>query len=1300
MRILWLLLFPIFLGKSALSQTVNVSNFQTTTPHNGFLKNMGQVKDFNGKLVPFVYYQANVNGQRIYVTDYGLSILLSRPKVITQKAIPPVTGMRRTLPARQDSATIITWELERIDIVLLGASIREKEIVTINKKESPQFNFYIEAFQTSHQPVYLQQEIIIQNVYPGIDWKLYINEDKQGAANLKYDFIIHPGADISKIKLKYSNNATIELVNEEIKAATKMGTLIEKKPFSYLQEDNAEVNVAYKVKKNAISFDCPAYDTTKTLVIDPSVFWLTYLSSTGSYVHNSIRGKDIETDSSGNIFVQLSASWGVPFPTLNAGGGAYYQNYTAAPDGAMIIIKFAPGGQMLWSTYFGNGVAGKLMTRDKFNNIITVGELMPGIPSYPISNPTIPLLNNGGYYDGERKQYFIAKFSNSGVLQWSSYYSGFSSYPMDMSYDINGNVYVVGWSGAYQFPFANPGAGAYVVSNPQHGSAQVLCISQFNASNQLLWSTRIEGNDYDPSARVCTDKAGNIYVAGQLRSTNYPLVDAGGYFNTSQYASVITRFNPARQMTWSTGIPAGFSLNDLTTDDSCNLYLLADKRIFKFDSSTNLIYVNSVNSTRMHFWNKINYDSQNNQVHLLGVMNDSEYDFPTQNTQCNGSFFNNGSSPNAYHTATSPIFATINAGGQFTYLSLADWPYEYYDECEMAIDKDGALLYLFDDQQNGFGAPNPQLTNPGNGAYYDPNCCYISNGNKSAMLLKLTSSTLNVITQVTAPAGCSCNGTATAIPQCGTAPFTYLWSNAVTTATNTSLCPGNHWVIVTDASGLTTTVYVNVALPPGSITSISPTLISENCNRSNAVISIQSVQGGSMPYTFSLDGINYSISSQFTGLTSGNYIVRVKDANGCVFNDTINIPRISGPTDATLSIQKSTCLANDGQLQVNNVQGGIGPYVHSLNGSVANTTGLFTGLAGASYQLIISDTAGCILTRTVQVERATAATNAAFISGNDHCSQKIGFIEVTNVTGGTAPYSYSTDSIVFYSGRVMNLARDSYSLYIKDNNGCILKTGPIGIGDDNGPTDVAFAVKEAYCGKLTGDIEIRSVTGGIPPYSYALDGNSFGTTNTFTNIQPGAHNLYVRDVFNCIYTESLQINYKPVPLINLLPVDTTVCYDEVVFLHISGQPGQVQNVVWNIPAQNISASWKATENKTVVIRFADDNGCIITDTSYIKVKPCNTPEKCLVIPNAFTPNNDGKNDLLKPLTNGCRIESIRFLIYDRWGEMIYETSQQSKGWDGTFKGLPGLPGVYVYVCDYVTSDGISRVQKGTINLIR
>ena len=1296
--LIYLLLIALF-SLPATAQNFSSPNYEIKSYQNGFLKNIGQVTDTNNKNVSSVHYTANLGNQKVFITDAGLSILFSKATKFRRVA----SSLQSKISLKElssDSLLIVNYEMERIDIVLENASILLSNIATKDNLESPTFYFNLDSYNTAKEGLRLQDEVLVKNIYPGIDWKIYINHHQDKQSFFKYDFIVHPGADPSQIKLRYSRNAKLKLIDQEVVAKTIMGTIHERNPYSYIAENKSEVPVAFGIKKNTIKFFTGDYDKSKTLVIDPSIFWLTYLSSTNHVnAYQSMLGTDVETDGAGNIFVQLSAAGNIPFPAVNPGGGVYYKDFTSAPDGAMIISKFAPGGQMLWSTYFGNGVAARVMTIDRYGNLFALGMILDGTPSVPNPNPSIPLLNNGGFYDGARKKYFITKFSNSGVLLWSSYYANYGTYPTDMTYDSTGNIYVTGCSTITDFPSVDPGGGAYVSNPPKAGHAQVLFISQFNNTCNLTWSTRLEGSDYDPYARVCIDKLGNIYVGGQTRSSNYPLVNAGGYYNDTR-GNVITRFNPARQMTWSTYYPAAFSLWDLTTDDSCNLYVLMGRNIVKFNSKTELVYDKSLNFPKQYVWKKIVYDAYHDQLQLLGSMNDSYFGFPAINTACNGTFFHDAISPFTFNSGTGPIFATMDHDGKFSYLSLADWVPEYYDYNEMTIDPKGDPIYLFGYNQNGYVAPNPQLTNPGNGAYFDNSCCYGSNGNLSAMLLKLTSSELSATAQVTLSTGCSCNGSVTVSTQCGQAPFKYTWSNGDNTASVSGLCPGNYWVKITDANNLTRTIQINIPNPPGGVTSLTASIIPENCNRSNGVISIQKVQGGISPYSYSLDGINFTSASQFTGLDSGEYIIRVKDVNGCQKNDTIQVSRIKGPTAILYATQKSSCISDNGQLQVTNVLGGVAPYHYTLNPGTSNNTGSFTNLVAANYQLTVTDTAGCSVSTTIAIEKAPAITNTSFSTANDHCGQGIGWIKADSVTGGTGPYLFSADSISFIQGPINNLKAGSYSLYVKDANGCVLIKTPIIISNVPGPSAVNTTIQNAVCGKLTGSINVNSVQGGSVPLSYSIDGSTYTFIKTFQGIQAGNHILNVKDSFNCIYSEPFGVLYTPIAKINLLPYDTTVCYGENVMLRITGDTNKIKSVKWSIPAQGFSSVIKPSAPEKIYVTLVDSNDCIIKDTAIIRVSACNPAEKCVVIPSAFTPNLDGKNEMIGPIANGCKVENIHFKIFNRWGEILFESKNFDAKWNGMYNGIPQPVGVYIFTCTYITDDGISRNQNGIFTMIR
>jgi gliding motility-associated-like protein len=86
------------------------------------------------------------------------------------------------------------------------------------------------------------------------------------------------------------------------------------------------------------------------------------------------------------------------------------------------------------------------------------------------------------------------------------------------------------------------------------------------------------------------------------------------------------------------------------------------------------------------------------------------------------------------------------------------------------------------------------------------------------------------------------------------------------------------------------------------------------------------------------------------------------------------------------------------------------------------------------------------------------------------------------------------------------------------------------------------------------------------------------------------------------------------------------------------------------------------------------------------------------IPNAFTPNNDGNNDIFK--VYGSSIRELTMRVYNQWGELIFETKNAQNGWDGTWKGRPEAVGVYVYVAQVTFYNNVQIKRKGTVNLIR
>ena len=128
-------------------------------------------------------------------------------------------------------------------------------------------------------------------------------------------------------------------------------------------------------------------------------------------------------------------------------------------------------------------------------------------------------------------------------------------------------------------------------------------------------------------------------------------------------------------------------------------------------------------------------------------------------------------------------------------------------------------------------------------------------------------------------------------------------------------------------------------------------------------------------------------------------------------------------------------------------------------------------------------------------------------------------------------------------------------------------------------------------------------------------------------------------------------------------------------------------VTQNIVVKDTSKSF------TVIAQSID--GCLDTATLFVTVDP---NLKDFFIPNAFSPNGDGNNDVLK--VYGSSVRDVIMRIYNQWGEIIFETNDVNKGWDGTWKGRPQAVGVYVYVAQVTFYNNATMKRKGTVNLIR
>jgi gliding motility-associated-like protein len=207
--------------------------------------------------------------------------------------------------------------------------------------------------------------------------------------------------------------------------------------------------------------------------------------------------------------------------------------------------------------------------------------------------------------------------------------------------------------------------------------------------------------------------------------------------------------------------------------------------------------------------------------------------------------------------------------------------------------------------------------------------------------------------------------------------------------------------------------------------------------------------------------------------------------------------------------------------------------------------------------------------------------------------------------------------------------------------------------------------------------------------SYLWNTGSTNRTITINNI--GLYSVTVTDINGCTGTDFTNITtILPSPK-GFLPRDTSICSYGNLLLRPSST---FQNYLWNTGSNSYSIN--ITQPGQYWLQGKNYDGCTGIDTILVFTKDC---LKGFFIPTAFTPNNDGKNDIIKPILFG-NVKQYRFSIYNRWGQLIFQTTDLSKGWDGTYKGLNQDGNVFAWMCTYQFENESLQNKKGTFVLIR
>lgn len=573
-----------------------------------------------------------------------------------------------------------------------------------------------------------------------------------------------------------------------------------------------------------------------------------------------------------------------------------------------------------------------------------------------------------------------------------------------------------------------------------------------------------------------------------------------------------------------------------------------------------------------------------------------------------------------------------------------------------------------------------------------------------------------IILQLNAIADTICfgasDGSATVAASGGNGAFSYSWdANNQHTASAQGLSSNEYHVTVTDGKGCTATAKTFVPQKSQLNTFAQPTLpkCHDGADGSAIVTSIFygisaanlqdfQYQWSTSPAQFNVSAINLKASQTYT--------VTVTDHDGCSATSSFTM---GNPLELVGKIMDSGNVLCNGEATgwaSAVADGGAHPYswYWSNNSSVSDSIG--HQLRAGENRVTVTDANGCSDVVTVTIEEPTAIHVHLTPSDVKCFGESSGSVQAL-ASGGKGPYQYVWENGISASN-VTNLPAGMINLTVTDANGCPLKDS-ISVGQPAAPVSGTADMVEPLCfGDHNGQITLEP-SGGTPPYRYALDNQAFNGSKIQIGLKAGEYVPKIRDANGCITALApIEVTQPTQVQVDLGPdIEILLGQDTQLVAQVFNNRGHV-HYSW-APADTTWLSCMDCKNPSVYgleyayffnVTVMDSAGCRAQDQVLVSVKK---PRK-VYVPTAFSPNGDFVNDLL--LVHGqSNSTALSFRIYDRWGEMVYEGknfpfNDENTGWDGTFRGKPMDPGVYVWVLEVEYVDGQKEVFHGDTTLIR
>jgi gliding motility-associated-like protein len=1135
-------IFPIFFcilffSEFSQAQYSQKKNWTYKDPFNTnvFIENHGQFDKWVTDAGSIKY--AINKGDKFFFTPQGYTVRVDRTVKKEESDLDENKSKIGTFfKSREEEEEMENTVLEKYTVHMnwIGCNINADMIVS--DEASNYYTFGEKGYENIKAKGY--KKLVYKDLYPNIDVEYTIPEK----GGIKYKLILHPGADLSKVKMEYTGDVEDIIFDFDgnINVITLAGNIIDHAPLSYYEEGSTQIQSAFELNGKIVSFKLNGSNSNttvdKTVVIDPWTITPTSLATDNA-------AYDIAYDDNGNVFVSGGTD---PFKLskYTAGGSliwtytvpagwaqSYYSKFCIIPQsgstligegfnsaGTPNVMKIDPSGNLvltatnlsgsyeIWVMFynrcsgklagFGGGVQSPNNIQLMSDTNLTTSSCWDfngyGSTDNDISATVEDL--NGDFYALMSSQVLA---SNTGHLLKSLTSTGYTppcAFDVNTGYDLYecANYGIPGFGG-------NCGTGATVRTNALAVNANYLfsydgkTLNAWNKTNGASLGSIVVNGGYAGGQNrthegIAVDDCNNVYVGGtnQVHAFTY---------NGSTFTA-------------AGSIPMSGEVYDIQIDRMTGILYVAG---LGFVTTVQESIVCNVNQLTVTASATPGVCDGSASVTVSGGV--APYTYEWSNGATTSSILN---VPPGWYYVTATDNSCIRLRGQDSVLISASFPttispaVTVCSGTQVQLQATGGVSYTW---APAGSLDNPNISNPiASPTSTTTYSVTISNGTCTKIDTVTVTIIPNAAISITALPNPICVGASTTLTAAGAA--TYTWSGGLGTANPLTVSPAatTTYTVTGSSGGCSGTASITVNVDPLPNPQISP-FNDATCGLNNG----SATATGGTNYIWS-NGLN---TATISGLSAGTYTVTVSNAGGCSSSVSVTINSIPPPVASATSTDENCGHAN-GTATVS-VTDGTAPF--SILWSNSQNTTTITNLPANTYTVTVTDADGCTTTASVTVANIAGPSLQVTNIINETCTYGNGSATV-NAIGGLPPYNYlwsSGDN----TATAMNLHAGTYTCTVTDANNCTaVNTAPV--TDTPGPTPTLAGITDASCGVSDGSAMLN-VSSGLPPYTFIWNSNPQQFGQNIVNVPTGNYCVTVTDANSCTATTCITIGEKNGP---------------------------------------------------------------------------------------------------------------------------------------------------------------------------